>query len=603
MNKGYEELLKKLKDINSRDSFSISLNGKRIQLTIDKIEEDTKKDTTIVTALWNLGRNELSKDFRRSYDHYKEKFIELLKSPSNMFIYVSQEDEEFIWEHRDRENTHVRIMELSEFDSWFEFFDLVQTIRQNPSWFEQAGWLTQSPQAKLKYYNPLVMSKMFLLNNATFFNPFDSEYFYWIDAGITNTVHPGYFYKDRVFDNLSTYSKAVDGFIFLSYPYEEGNEIHGFPREKLEKYCNTSHIKYVCRGGFFGGEKSIINQLNSIYHTFLADSLKNGYMGTEESIFTIIAHRYPEYVNRFQIGSDGLIWPFFEELKNVEDLIRNTPKKPITLNTAKNIIYILGFNSPKQFDSICKSINSADVNFFDKSRKILINNSTDESTFQEYDEICELYGFEEIHRENLGVCGGRQFAAEHFETSNADFYMFFEDDMHLNDKNTEQETCRNGFKKYIPNFYEKIVKIMIKENFDFLKFSFSEFYGDNSVQWAWYNVPQNIRTEFWPNYDKLPEFGTDPNTPKTKFDRINVVDELPYIDGEVYYSNWPQIVNREGNKKMFIDTKWDRPYEQTWMSHIFQMTKKGEIKSAVLLASPVNHNRFEHYDGTLRKES
>jgi hypothetical protein len=163
--------------------------------------------------------------------------------------------------------------------------------------------------------------------------------------------------------------------------------------------------------------------------------------------------------------------------------------------------------------------------------------------------------------------------------------------------------CRNGFSTYVPNLYEKVVNIMLKENLDFLKFSFSEFYGDNSVQWAWYNVPQKVRTEVWPHYDKLPESGLDPNAPKTKFDTISYMDGTPYILGQVYYSNWPQIVSREGNKKMFLNTTWARPYEQTWMSHIFQLTLKNEIKSAILLASPIEHKRFEFYGTGLRKES
>ena len=78
---------------------------------------------------------------------------------------------------------------------------------------------------------------------------------------------------------------------------------------------------------------------------------------------------------------------------------------------------------------------------------------------------------------------------------------------------------------------------------------------------------------------------------------------LPYADGEIYYCNWPQIVSREGNNKMFLETKWAHPYEQTWMSHIFQQTKENKIKGALLLLSPINHDRFHHYDGKQRKES
>jgi hypothetical protein len=144
---------------------------------------------------------------------------------------------------------------------------------------------------------------------------------------------------------------------------------------------------------------------------------------------------------------------------------------------------------------------------------------------------------------------------------------------------------------------------MIKENFDFLKMSFSEFYGTNNTQWAWYNVPQSVREEFWPTYNTLPEIGLDPNAPKVKFDTIETLNEVSYISGEIYYSNWPQIVSREGNKKMFLTTKWNRPFEQTWMSHIFQETKKGNIKPGILLASPITHDRFAHYPASERKEN
>jgi hypothetical protein len=40
---------------------------------------------------------------------------------------------------------------------------------------------------------------------------------------------------------------------------------------------------------------------------------------------------------------------------------------------------------------------------------------------------------------------------------------------------------------------------------DFLKLSFTEVYMDNNIQVSWFNVPQFIRTEQWPDYDKLPE--------------------------------------------------------------------------------------------------
>lgn len=592
--------------LNTTSPVLVEIDGKTYQLTLSELHDIVpvnSEKTTIVTGLWDIQRDSLSSEFSRPYSDYKKKFAELLKTPANLYIFIAKADEEFVWLHRSPHNTFVKIMELEEFKTWFEGFDQVQKIRNMSEWQNQSGWLSNAPQTKLEYYNPIVMSKMFLLNNVTLTNPFESEYFYWIDAGITNTVHPGYFYHDKVFDNLPAFTDAVDSFTFLTYPYEDGEEIHGFNRSQLTKFSKVNKVSYVCRGGFFGGKKEHINKINALYYGVLYKTLNSNHMGTEESVFTILAHLYEDDIYKFKLESNGLVWPFFEKLKNVENIIKELPPRPLTFDKAKNNLYVLTFNSPKQFESVCKSIIESDKLFFEKSRKILVNNSTDKTLFDEYDSLCEKYDFEEIHHENIGICGGRQFVAEHFNESDADFYMFFEDDMHLNDKNTASQTCNNGFRKYVPNLYEAVVKIMLKEKFDFLKFSFSEFFGDNSVQWSWYNVPQDVRTQYWPDYDKLPEHGVDPNAPKTKFNNIFTTHEVSYITGEIYYSNWPQIVSKEGNKKMFLETKWDHPFEQTWMSYMYQRTALGELRPAVLLASPISHNRFDHYDDTSRKES
>jgi hypothetical protein len=54
---------------------------------------------------------------------------------------------------------------------------------------------------------------------------------------------------------------------------------------------------------------------------------------------------------------------------------------------------------------------------------------------------------------------------------------------------------------------------------------------------------------------------------------------------------------------MFIDVKWNHPYEQTWMSYMFQESMKGNLNPGILLASPVNHNRIAHYKPEERREN
>jgi hypothetical protein len=429
---------------------------------------------------------------------------------------------------------------------------------------------------------------------------FDSEYMFWIDGGLTNTVHPGYFTHDKVLDKLSKY---ISKFSFICFPYDAEQEIHGFNYKKLNTIAGAK-VNKVARGGFFGGPKSSIGDMNGIYYGILKSTLDEGFMGTEESIFSIMSYKHSDLINYFEIEHNGLIGKFFEELKNDNLKVKNenTVKVVNNLDTSKVGLYVITFNSPKQFRTLIDSMLVYDKDYLNKTTKFLLDNSSDLSTTEEYSVICQEYGFEHIKKDNLGICGGRQWIAEHFENeTDLDYYLFFEDDMFFYPH--EGHVCRNGFNRFTPNLYSKSLEIIKKENFDFLKLNYSEFFGDNGTQWAWYNVPQSVRDEFWPGKPRLPEMGLDPNAPKTKFDMVISHKGVPYAVGEVYYCNWPQIVSKEGNKKMFLETTWARPFEQTWMSYIYQEMKKDRIYAGLLMMTPTEHDRFEHYDRSLRKES
>ena len=553
---------------------------------------------TLVTGLWNIKRDELNEGWSRSFQHYLDKFEQLLKVDNPIIIFGDEELESFVFERRSKDNTKFIVRS----QDWFqnEFYQKIQTIRTNPEWFNQASWLSESTQARLEMYNPLVMSKVFLLNDANIMDPFDSELMFWIDAGLTNTVHPGYFTHDKVLEKLPNY---INKFSFICFPYEANNEIHGFNFSEINKLVGEK-VEFVARGGFFGGPKHTISDINGIYYNLLSSTLSNGLMGTEESIFSIMCYKHSDLVDYFEIESNGLLGKFFEDLKN-ETLERKNKLgfTPINddLNPDNSALYVITFNSPKQFETLIESMIQYDSEFINKPKKFLLDNSSDLSTTEKYSEICEEFGFEHIKKDNLGICGGRQWIAEHAEENGFDFYFFFEDDMFFFPK--KGEVCRNGFNRYVPNLYRNTIEITKNNHFDFLKFNYSEFYGDNGTQWSWYNVPQNFRREHWPEKPNLPIHGQDPNAPKTKFNHIKVHNGIPFVSGEIYYCNWPQVVTRHGNKKMFLDTTWAHPFEQTWMSYIFQETIKGKIKPALLLLSPTEHNRFEFYPGHLRKES
>jgi hypothetical protein len=553
---------------------------------------------TLVTGLWDIGRGDLQEGWSRSFQHYLDKFQQLLQIDVNMIIFGDEELEKFVSQVRNPENTQFVRRNLD----WFknnEFYDRIQDIRNNPNWYNQSGWLPNSTQAKLEMYNPLVMSKVYLLHDAKILDKFNSGYMFWIDAGLTNTVHPGYFTHDKILEKLP---KLVKNFHFVSFPYDGKVEIHGFKYSNMCEFAGEE-VDMVCRAGFFGGRKDTISEINSIYYSLMDETLSKGLMGTEESLFTIMTYKNSDIITYSEIDGNGLMGKFFEDLKNDRVEIKSKRKEVITnnLDISKVGLYVLTFNSPNQFETLVKSMLEYDSDFITKTKKFLLDNSTDLSTTPRYKELCEKYGFEHIKKDNIGIMGGRIFVAEHFNETDLDFQIFFEDDMNLYSK--KGEVCRNGFPRYTENLYQKSLEIMINENFDFLKYSFSEFYGSNDVQFAWYNVPQDFRQKHWSNNPKLPVQGFDPNAPRTEFKNIKIHKGLPYVDGEIYISNWPIILTKEGNYKCYLETKWQFAYEQTTMSYVYQETIKGNINPGILLLSPIEHDRFHHYDGALRKES
>ena len=204
---------------------------------------------TLVTGLWDIGRGELSEGWSRPFELYLQKFEELLSIDENMIIFGDEKLREFVFKKRNESNTQFIVRD----SSWFknnEYFDLIQQIRTNPTWYNLSGWLRDSTQAKLEYYNPLVMSKVFLLNDAKLLDKFNSEKLFWIDAGLVNTVHPGYFYKDKVLDKIG---QLTNKFLFVCFPYNADNEVHGFEFSEMKRLTNEVP-DLVARGGFFGGD-------------------------------------------------------------------------------------------------------------------------------------------------------------------------------------------------------------------------------------------------------------------------------------------------------------------------------------------------------------
>lgn len=556
------------------------------------MNNNIKNDLCLVTGLFDLGRGNLPSGFNRSFEHYLESFSKLLQVDYPMVIYVPPELNEFVWKHRKKENTSIVNRTLDDLRR-FPFYNQVQEIRVKPEWINQSAWIVDSTQAKLELYNPLVMSKMFMLNDASLFGAFPVKNYLWVDAGIANTMSPGYF--DAEFERRIT-PYLNNKMLFVAFPYDGTVEVHGFEKNKLNQMAGAD-TKFVCRGGLFGGNKASINEMNALYYQELHGSINAGYMGTEESIFTILAYKYADKCNVAMIEGNGLIYKFLEDLKN--EKIPEPNPHPFAW-------YFLVFNTPRQFEYTLNKWKAAYPKEFNTVKKYVINNSNDPNVDEDYKTLFKEYDIECIKSgDNMGINSGRLYAAEHFDKSTHDYYIFIEEDMGVYEKTVDPATCVTGFTTYHEDFLDKAIHIMEDEKLDVVRLTFSEFFGTSMVSWAFINFPQHWKDLYYPAKEGyIASNSYAPNVlNKPKINYLGVYKSLPYIVGNYHVSNWPILFNKEGNRKVYLDIKWGSAYEQTWMSQAGHLWEEGKLKIGCLLASPILHNRIYHYDGKTRREN
>jgi hypothetical protein len=97
----------------------------------------------------------------------------------------------------------------------------------------------------------------------------------------------------------------------------------------------------------------------------MEDSLSKGLMGTEESLFTIMTYNYPNLIDYFEIESNGLLYLFFENLKNDTVEIKNIiERREIKFDTNGDVgLYVITYNSPTQFEVLLNSMVEYDESF------------------------------------------------------------------------------------------------------------------------------------------------------------------------------------------------------------------------------------------------
>lgn len=251
------------------------------------------KSATVVTALYNIGRDNLSgQHAHRSFTKYLNWFKHLLSLNAPMVIFIPQELHAYIREHRPAEYaTKVVIRQFEELDA-YEYHDRIQatidSMVKEPN--KNGGiprYFSECPEFITAKYETIIYSKFDFLKEVADENPHNTDYFIWLDAGT--------FYDPLPFDCKLPWPDPYkiqllqDKFLLANLAFNPNDKS---PLDDKRNYLRQ-HRNEIC-AYILGGSKVAIDNVYDNFWNQVDDALNMGVINNEQHILQLLALERPE---------------------------------------------------------------------------------------------------------------------------------------------------------------------------------------------------------------------------------------------------------------------------------------------------------------------
>ena len=259
---------------------------------------------TIVSALFNIERID-----GRPWEEYLKWFDEFLKLKTPMVLFVSEDLKEFIEERRKDIPTEI-IVRTNEEIPYYHLKDKIQGILDNEDYKTSIEDPTRI-ECKQAMYSVIQYSKFLWMKEAIELNPFDSEIFFWLDAG-----------GSRFFDNFD---------LTEDYPSESAVESLEGMGETFLVQMNCDYYEDLFRadslsdnylydnrsfvlGSMFGGHKNIIPKVSDLVEDVLLNKMiAEGNVNNEQIALGYLVKNHPDEFSVYE-RTNGKHMDLFTEL-------------------------------------------------------------------------------------------------------------------------------------------------------------------------------------------------------------------------------------------------------------------------------------------------
>lgn len=263
------------------------------------------KDFVIVTSLYNLS--EVKRDDDRDWDTYLEWFSKTLQIKCPFIIFAESSLSSFIMEHRNEYDTFI-VSETLDQIPLIHLKDKIQSILDSKKYQENMSD-PKRIECKDSMYSVIQYSKFKWLKKSSEINPFNSKYFFWLDAGASRFIDSSDIENEYPSKEALESLNGIDNTFLLQYNPEYYADLvnsNSLPLDYL--WDNRS---FIC-GSMFGGNAKSIELINKeiddiMDHMISHECINNeqialGYLCKDkEDLFTLFYRTNPRnHLSLFQ---------------------------------------------------------------------------------------------------------------------------------------------------------------------------------------------------------------------------------------------------------------------------------------------------------------
>lgn len=250
---------------------------------------------SFVTALYNINRDKYD---TRNYKQYQKWFIRTLSVPVSMVIYTEQENRDIIDTVRKNLPTKVIYTKIEDIP-FYNTRDNVKDIITNSD-FKNRIKHPNGLENRCYDYIPLVNSKFVWMKDAIKENYFNTDMYFWIDAGISRFMKFNMSEHQFNTDLITELNKSNKIYIQIGKEKELFELIQG--KLTLDE-CIGQNINFMM-AGFWGGNANLVKEI--------CELCENMYIN--------------EYINKKRVDNEQVIFGYIiKKYINQVYLIRNPP--------------------------------------------------------------------------------------------------------------------------------------------------------------------------------------------------------------------------------------------------------------------------------------